>query len=258
MAEQFDRFVEIVRRLRAPGGCPWDRQQTHKSMRSCLLDETYEFFEAVDENDARKMQEELGDILLQVVLHAQIAGEEGLFEMEDVARTIGDKIIRRHPHVFGNSTAATTEEVLRNWEIIKKEEKAGDRTYIIDGIPESLPALFRAEKMQRRAARVGFDWKDIAPVLDKVEEEFGEFRAALASGDQSHAGEELGDILFALVNVARHTGICAEEALRETVKKFARRFRYIEEQYRKSGRRLEDAPIEDMDVLWEESKKVIG
>ncbi|MBD3393242.1 MAG: nucleoside triphosphate pyrophosphohydrolase [Chitinivibrionales bacterium] len=258
MGKQVERFVDIVRRLRAPDGCPWDREQTHASILSCLLDETYEFFEAVDEDDSDKMREELGDLLLQVVLQAQMADEAGRFDIEDVARGISEKIIRRHPHVFGDTEARSSKEVLANWELIKKQEKGDTRKYLVDGIPVNLPALFRAEKMQRRVARVGFDWKDITPVLDKVEEEFGEFRAALAHNNQAHAEEELGDILFALVNVARHKGICAEEALRHTVNKFARRFRYIEEQYQRSGKKLEDASLEDMDALWEESKGSVG
>jgi tetrapyrrole methylase family protein/MazG family protein len=257
MGEQLERFIDIVARLRAPGGCPWDRAQNHKSLLSCLLDEAYEYFEAVDENDSEKMKEELGDILLQIVLHARIAKEDGRFDIEDVARGISEKIIRRHPHVFGSQKVSGEKEVLANWEKIKKHEKGDSRKYLVDGIPKNLPALFRAEKMQRRVARVGFDWKDISPVLDKVEEEFGEFRQALDSGSEAHAREELGDIMFALVNVARHTGICAEEALRQTVEKFSSRFRYIEEQFTKSGKSLEDASLEDMDALWEESKKAL-
>lgn len=257
MNNEIDRFVENIALLRGPNGCPWDREQTHKSLLSCLLDETYEFFEAVDEDDPEKMREELGDILLQVVIHAQIAHESGNFDLADVVSAINEKIIRRHPHVFGDDKASTSAEVLANWELIKKDEKK-DRKYLTDGIPVNLPALFRAEKIQRRVARVGFDWKDIKPVLDKVEEEFGEFRDAMKDNDTEHASEELGDILFALVNVARHRGICAEEALRATINKFARRFRYIEDRYAQNKTKLQDASLEDMDALWEESKKVLG
>ena len=256
MGSEIDRFIGIVAKLRGPGGCPWDREQTNRSILSCLLDETYEFFEAVEENDTAKIREELGDLLLQVVLHAQIAADEGRFTMEEVAREISEKIIRRHPHVFGTTEVSGSTEVLHNWENIKKEEKKAHRKYLVDDIPANLPALFRAEKIQRRVARVGFDWTDMRPVLDKVIEEFNEFREAILSGNQPHAGEELGDILFALVNVARHRKICAEDALRLTTKKFAKRFRHIEDHYNKTGQDIHKATLEEMDALWEESKKL--
>lgn len=257
MGKELDRFIDIVAKLRAPGGCPWDREQTNKSILSCLLDEAYEFFEAVDQNDNHKMTEELGDLLLQVVLHSQIAKDEGRFNLEDVSREIADKLIRRHPHVFGDVTVGSSTEVLHNWERIKKIEKE-DRKYLVDDIPEALPALFKAEKIQRRVAKVGFDWKDITPVLDKVEEEFQEFRQALLKGDQVNAEEELGDILFALVNVGRHNRISAEDALRVTVNKFARRFRYIEDKYTELKKDIHNAPLAEMDAFWEESKKIVG
>jgi tetrapyrrole methylase family protein / MazG family protein len=255
MGKEVDRFIDIIARLRGPNGCPWDREQTHKSLLSCLLDEAYEFYEAVDENDPEMMKEELGDLLLQVVLHAQIAAEEKRFDIEDVAAGISEKLIRRHPHVFGTTKVTSSKEVLRNWEQIKRGEKGKEyRKYLVDGVPTTLPALFRAEKIQRRVARVGFDWQNIGDVLAKVEEEFGEFREAIDSKDQDHAEEELGDILFALVNVARHRKICAEDALRRTTEKFARRFRYIEDRHKKLGKNLEDSTLEEMDKLWEESK----
>ncbi|MBN1129748.1 MAG: nucleoside triphosphate pyrophosphohydrolase, partial [Chitinispirillaceae bacterium] len=192
----------------------------------------------------------------QVVLHAQIAADEGRFTLEDVAQAINEKLIRRHPHVFGSVEVADTSEVLHNWEKIKKEEKKNHRKYLVDDIPQTLPALFRAEKMQRRVARVGFDWTDVQPVLDKVIEEFNEFKEAILSGDQDHAEEELGDIMFALVNVARHHNICAEDALRATTKKFAKRFRYIEDHYEKTGKDIHTATLNEMDKLWEESKRM--
>ncbi|MFP4013573.1 MAG: nucleoside triphosphate pyrophosphohydrolase [Chitinispirillaceae bacterium] len=256
MGQQLERLVDIVARLRAPGGCPWDQEQNHKSILTCILDEAYEFFEAVDENDTYKMKEELGDLLLQIVFHSQMASEENRFNLEDVAKEIGDKLIRRHPHVFGDTEVSSSEEVIHNWEQIKKEEKGKEhRKYMVDDIPEALPALFRAEKMQRRVAKVGFDWKEVKPVLDKVEEEFGEFREAILSGDERHAEEELGDILFALVNVARHYKFSAEDALRLTTHKFARRFRYIEDRFNKLGKDIRKATLEEMDLYWEESKK---
>ena len=254
MSKEIDALIETIHRLRAPGGCPWDREQTHKSILSCLLDETYEFFEAVENADAKGMREELGDLLLQVVLHAEIARETGVFTIDEVAHDINEKLIRRHPHVFGDVEVASSKEVLKNWETIKKGEKE-HRKYLVDDIPDALPALFRAEKMQRRVARVGFDWSDMNPVLDKVEEEFAEFCQAIANNDHDKAEEELGDILFALVNVGRHKNICAEDALRATVKKFARRFRYIEDAFTAQGRDIHKATLQEMDALWEESKK---
>ena len=224
---------------------------------SCLLDESYEFFEAVENNDTAGMREELGDLLLQVVLHAQMAAEAGTFTLDDVAREINEKLVRRHPHVFGDTQVSSTKDVLKNWETIKKGEKK-HRKYLTDDIPDALPALFRAEKMQRRVARVGFDWKDMNPVLDKVEEEFAEFRKAVHDNNQQDAEEELGDIIFALVNVARHKNICAEDALRLTTKKFARRFCYIEDKFVELGKDIHAASLEEMDAYWEESKKVVG
>jgi MazG family protein len=254
MSKEIDALIETIHRLRAPGGCPWDREQTHKSILSCLLDETYEFFEAVENEDVKGMREELGDLLLQVVLHAEMAQETGAFSIDEVARDINEKLIRRHPHVFGDVQVDSSKEVLKNWETIKKGEKK-HRKYLVDDIPDALPALFRAEKMQRRVARVGFDWTDMNPVLDKVEEEFAEFRQAIAHNDHENAEEELGDILFALVNVGRHKNICAEDALRASVKKFARRFRYIEDSFTAQGKDIHKATLQEMDALWEESKK---
>jgi tetrapyrrole methylase family protein/MazG family protein len=220
-----------------------------------LLDEAYEFFEAVDEGDPGKMREELGDLLLQIVLHSQIASEAGDFDIEGVSKDIGDKLIRRHPHVFGDAAVSSSKEVIRNWERIKKSEYGEERRrYMVDDIPEALPALFRAEKTQRRVAQVGFDWSEVTPALDKVEEEFGEFREALASGDAAHAEDEFGDILFALVNVGRHSKISAENALRMATRKFAKRFRYVEDKFRELGKDMKEATLEEMDAYWEESK----
>jgi tetrapyrrole methylase family protein/MazG family protein len=253
MSKEIERLIDIVERLRAPGGCPWDREQTHKSILSCLLEEAYEFFEAVDEKNVAGMREELGDLLLQIMLHAQMEKEVGTFTLEDVAREINEKLIRRHPHVFGEVQVFSSKEVLKNWETIKREEKQ-HRKYIVDGIPEALPARFRAEKMQRRVARVGFDWTEMEPVLDKVEEEFREFRRAMSKQDHVNAEEELGDILFALVNVGRHVDICAEDALRAAVNKFGRRFRFIEDKFAALGKDIKSATLEEMDKYWEESK----
>jgi tetrapyrrole methylase family protein/MazG family protein len=257
MGKELDRLINIVATLRGPNGCLWDKEQTNKSILSCLIDEVYEYFEAVDENNNAKMCEELGDLLLQVVLHAQIAQDESRFTLEDVAREIADKLIRRHPHVFGNTKVKSSKEVIHNWEKIKKDENK-TRKYLVDDIPNALPALFKAEKVQRRVAKVGFDWPEITPVLDKVEEEFKEFRSALLTNDHKNAEEELGDILFALVNVARHKRISAEDALRVTINKFVKRFKYIEDKYKQMNKDIHNATLEEMDKLWEESKKVVG
>ncbi|MBN1601115.1 MAG: nucleoside triphosphate pyrophosphohydrolase [Chitinispirillaceae bacterium] len=259
MSDALNRLVEIVAKLRSPQGCPWDREQNHKSLLSGFLDEMYEFFEAVDENDTYKMKEELGDLLLQVVFHAQLGTESNRFTLDDVANDISEKLIRRHPHVFADTKVSSSREVLHNWEAIKKSEKGKEhRKSLVDDIPAALPALFRAEKVQRRVAKVGFDWKDVRPALDKVEEEFSEFREAVLSGDNEHASEELGDIIFALVNVARHHSISAEDALRFTTRKFERRFRYIESKVEESGKTIYQTSFEEMDRLWEESKNIVG
>lgn len=256
MSKELEKFIATVAKLRAPDGCPWDKEQTHETLRKCLLDETYELLEAIDENSPEKMREELGDVLLQVALHAQIASEENKFSFDDVAKDITDKLIRRHPHVFGDVIVNGSHEVLVNWEKIKKEEKK--RESHVDDIPDALPALFKAEKIQHRVAKVGFDWPNTKPVLDKVEEEFKEFREALEKGDHDNAQEELGDILFALVNVARHHKICAEDALRGTITKFGKRFKFIEQELKKLGKDVRTSSLQEMDKLWEESKSVVG
>lgn len=259
MSSQLQKFTQIIATLRGPNGCPWDKEQSHQSLLPCILEEAYEYFEAVQSGDAHKMKEELGDLLLQVGLQAQIAKDNGEFDIEAVAETISQKLIRRHPHVFGNVEVASSEEVSANWDEIKKTEKAHhDRVSALDGVPRALPALFRAEKIQRRAAKVGFDWDDPGPVFNKVEEEFREFRHEIERNEPEKAEEELGDILFALVNVARHRGIHAETALNRTIDKFSRRFRYVEQSFVNRGRSIEDATLEEMDRYWEESKKITG
>lgn len=259
MSEEINRLIEIVKKLRSPEGCPWDREQTHKSILNCFLDEVYEFFEAVEQSDTEHMKEELGDLFLQIVLHAQIASEDNKFDINDVAKEISDKLIRRHPHVFGTVEVSSSEEVLVNWEKIKKGEKGKEnRKYLVDGIPNALPALFRAEKVQRRVAKVGFDWDDSQAALDKVDEEIHEFREAVLSGNDQHAFEELGDIIFALVNVARHHNISAEDAVRNTTNKFVRRFKFIEDKFKELGMDINNSTLEEMDRYWEESKKVVG
>lgn len=252
----FSGFEEIVARLRAPDGCPWDREQTHQSLRTHLLEETYETIEAMEKNDMTDLQEELGDLLLQIVLNAEIAGEEHAFQMVDIVRGISEKIIRRHPHVFGDADIREVSGVLRNWEKLKEAERKGKNSDapkgLLDGVPKSLPALTQAQEYQDRAARVGFDWDTVEPVIKKVREEFDE---VLTAPDDASRSEELGDLLFAVVNLVRWYKTDAENALRSTNQKFARRFNHIEKGAKRGGKNLTDMSLEEMDVFWEESKK---
>jgi tetrapyrrole methylase family protein/MazG family protein len=247
------RLLQIVARLRGPGGCPWDREQTHRSIRHNLIEECYEVLEALDAGDTAAFKEELGDLLMQVVFHSQMAGERGRFGFDDVAKAIADKLVRRHPHVFGPGRLKTSAEVLRQWEAIKRDEKRASS--IISGIPKHLPALLKADKIQRKVARVGFDWKRVDDVVAKVEEEWCELRAALRSRRRERVEEELGDLLFAVVNLARFQNLHAEQLLDKSVKKFARRFQQIERTLRRSGRRFEDCTLEEMDAIWESAKR---
>ncbi len=246
------RLLRIMARLRGPKGCPWDREQTHQSIRHNLIEECYEALDAMDDNNMTEFRDELGDLLLQVVFHAQMASEAREFDFDTVAKSIADKLVRRHPHVFGKKRADTSVEVLKQWEAIKKEEKNAHS--IVAEIPRSLPALLKADKVQRKVARVGFDWKRVNDVVAKVEEELRELKAALASGDRRQFGEELGDLLFAAVNLARFEGLHAEDLLNRTISKFVARFQQIERAVHKSGRRLEDCTLEELDALWESAK----
>ncbi len=246
-----ESFAETIAVLREPDGCPWDRAQTHLSLRPHLLEEAYEALQALDEEDMDSLEEELGDLLLQIVLHAQIAKEDEEFSLADVVRGINQKIIRRHPHVFGRGQAQTAEEVLNTWELIKSEEHAGRRG-LFDGIPDSLPALSQAEKMQQRAARVGFDWENIAGVRCKIDEELSELDQASGSADQKL---ELGDLLFTVVNLARWLEIDAEDALRVTNRRFRRRFLAVEEKIKQAGSSLENLSSKELNLLWEQVKQ---
>ena len=244
-------FQDVVARLRAPGGCPWDRQQTHQTLRSYLLEETYEVLAALDADDVEALKGELGDLLLQILLHAQIASEDGDFKLTDSVQHIIAKLIRRHPHVFGEVTVESAEEVLRNWEQIKREERGNEFISLLAGIPAALPALSQAAEMQRRAARVGFDWPNVEPVMDKIGEELEELRQA---PDAQNRAMELGDLLFSLVNLARWHDIDAESVLRETNQRFARRFATIERHAAEAGTPLEKMTLAEMDALWERAK----
>lgn len=252
----FESFQEIVAHLRAPDGCPWDREQTHESLRTHLMEEAYETLDAIDSGDFVAIQEELGDLLLQIVLHSQIATEEGEFTMNTVIKGIYDKIVRRHPHVFGEIQLDGVEGVLQNWEKLKEAERKEDgkkEKGLLDGVPLAMPALSQAQEYQDRVARVGFDWPAVEGVLDKVIEEIGEIKSAT---NIEELGEEIGDLFFVLVNLARWNKVDAESALRETNLKFKRRFRYVEQGAKKQGRSLSDMTLEEMDVLWEQAKGI--
>jgi tetrapyrrole methylase family protein/MazG family protein len=249
------RLIEVMRKLRAPGGCPWDREQTLQTLKPCLLEETYELLEAMDGDDLALHVEELGDVLLQVVFQCAIREEEGLFSFDEVAAKLAEKLVRRHPHVFGDVSANTSGEVLRNWEAIKQTEKGKkpDRS-AIDGVPATLPALLKAQRTQAKASRVGFDWKDATGATEKIEEELGELREAVTSGDKAQISEEAGDLLFSVVNYCRFIDVDAENALEGTNKKFSRRFREVERRVRAQGKSLKDCTLAEMDAIWDSVK----
>lgn len=245
--ETMQELLEVMERLLGPGGCPWDREQTHQTLTRYLIEESYEVIEAIQEENIDKLQEELGDVLLQVVFHAALAEKAGTFDFSDVAHTIAHKMISRHPHVFADMDLKTSDDVMAHWEGFKKAE---GKKHLLDGIPAMLPALMRAEKLQEKAARVGFDWPVIDGVLDKVREEIDEL--AEATGDEVE--EELGDLLFALVNLARFKAVDPEKALQAANDKFYRRFRYIEDKINDTGRQLEQSSLQEMDRYWDEAK----
>ncbi len=247
----FERFQETIAHLRAPEGCPWDRKQTHASLRPYLLEETYEVLDALDTGDVAALREELGDLLLQIVLHSQIAIDEGEFRMADVIATINEKIVRRHPHVWGSTEVSDEQDVKVNWDRLKQAEKNHRGKSRLDGVPKSLPALVQSHSYQDRAARVGFDWDSMEPVIAKVREELDE--ALTAEDAESRAGE-IGDLLFAVVNLARWLDVEPESALRGANARFYRRFEYIEQQAAAQGRDLDEMTLADMDALWDDAK----
>jgi len=258
----FEKLVGVMARLRAPGGCPWDREQTHATLRTYLIEEAYEVLEALDGADDVKFAEELGDLLLQVVFHAQMADEEGRFTIVDVIREIYEKMIRRHPHVFGEKRAKDAAEVLRNWEIIKKEEKLAKGAVeeevaesVLDGVPRSLPALLEGYQLTRKAARIGFDWENVGGIFEKLQEETEELRQVLEKRGGKEIEGEVGDILFAAVNLARFLKIDPEIAMKKASGKFSRRFREMERMAREQGTTLAEVPRGRMEELWEKAKK---
>lgn len=252
-AEAFERLVDVMERLRSDDGCPWDREQTLSSLKPFLLEETYEVLEAIDSENVDDHKEELGDLLLQVLFQSKIREEEGSFDIAEVARGITDKLIRRHPHVFAGERLASSEEVVQNWEDIKRNEKK-DRDSILDGVPEALAALLRSQRLQEKAARAGFDWEHTEDVWPKVEEEMEELRQAEASGDAASVEQEVGDLLFSVVNLSRHLGVDAEDALRKSSRRFERRFREVERRLSKRGRSPSEASLQELDELWDEVK----
>jgi len=279
--ERFDALVKIMERLRADGGCPWDREQTRQSLKPFLIEEAYEVVEAIDDGDPKQLLEELGDLLFQVVFHAQVAAERGEFTIGQVLAASADKMVRRHPHVFSDGTASTAGEVLEQWEKLKREERdavAAVPGSALDGVPKELPALLRAQRLQDKASRAGFDWPEISGVIAKVQEELDELNAAIqgsapdepvlsgvegavtSTGSVRSLSEiegvelELGDLLFSLVNMARFLNLSAEDALRKSIGRFSARFRYMEQTIERGGRRLKEASPEEMNSLWEEAK----
>ncbi len=252
--DQFNQVMSIMRRLRAPGGCPWDAEQSHESLKRYLLEESYEVLEAIDSGSDELLKEELGDLLLQPVFHAAIAEERGAFTIEDVLASLSDKLIRRHPHVFGDQVITDSEAQVANWEKIKKAEKGEERRSALSGIPPHLPALMKAQKITEKASRVGFDWEHVDQVMAKVLEELHEFEEAMEQGRQDRMEAELGDLLFAIVNLGRFLALDPEEALRKTIARFQNRFSYIEERLHVNERHLQDASLDEMEALWVEAK----
>ncbi len=255
----FGKLREVIAELRGPNGCPWDKKQTHTSLKKYLLEEAYEVLEAIDENDDDHLAEELGDVLLQVMLHAQIGEDEGMFSVDDVIEAITEKMIRRHPHVFEAGNVDSEDEVIQQWDEIKKQEKqekGQEVDSLLAGVPKSMPALYRAVKLQKKAAKVGFDWLEVAPIWMKVQEEIAEFMVELKQGNMDKANKEFGDIIFAFVNLARYYEIDPELALKYTNEKFYQRFLYIEQTLHERGLTFQEVELDYLDAIWEEAKKI--
>ncbi len=251
--ENVARLLKIVKRLRAPNGCPWDRKQTHRSLRHDLIEECYEVLDALESRKTGEFRDELGDLLLQIAFHAQIAAEKRQFDFDAVAKSIADKLVHRHPHIFGGKKLRNAKAVLRQWEAIKKAERNSHS--ILGELPRSLPALLKADKVQRQVARVGFDWRHARDVLAKIEEELRELKGAMASGNRRHFEEELGDLLFAVVNLARFEGLQAEDLLNRSIRKFIVRFQAVERSVHAQGKQLDQCSLDELDALWESAKR---
>jgi MazG family protein len=256
--QKFAELLEVMARLRGETGCPWDKEQTHASLKPCLLEETYELLDALDDGDPKKLKEELGDVLLQVIFHSQIASEAGRFGAKDVIAQLTEKLIRRHPYVFaGEPLPQDTASVLKQRMRIKAgESKDGEAKSALGNVPKAMPALARAQSISRRAAHLGFEWPNIEQVWEKVEEEIRELKEAAASGDKRRTGEEVGDLLFTLVNIARFLEVESEEVLAQTVDRFTRRFHHIEARLKEANKSFDQSSLEEMDRLWEEAKKL--
>jgi MazG family protein len=250
----FDDLVQLMTTLRGPNGCPWDRKQTLPDLKPYVIEEAYEVVDAIDQDDRRALAEELGDLLLQAVFIAELTREEGTFDIYDAITAIHDKLVRRHPHVFGDVEAGDAETVLVNWEKLKQDERKAENKSILSGVPQSMPALLKASRLTEKAARVGFDWRRTDDVFDKLDEEMAELREAVASGDEQHVHEEIGDLLFTIANIARKVNVNPEEALQSTNRKFMRRFGSMESQVRERGQNLDQLQLEEMDRLWDEAK----
>jgi tetrapyrrole methylase family protein/MazG family protein len=253
----FQEFVALIARLRGPDGCPWDREQTFASLKRFMIEEAYEAVEAVDSGSRERLCDELGDVLIQVVLNAQLAAEEGSFTIDDVLANVTDKLIRRHPHVFGAVQVADSAEVLRNWEQIKREERP-ERTSVLDGVPRDLPALMKAMEVSKRVVRVGFEWPSLDDVFAKLHEEIEELQAAIPTKDREAIAGEIGDLLFTMVNVARFLKVDPEDALRTMVARFSDRFRLLEELAARGDKPLTEMTIGELDKLWEAAKRTTG
>ena len=256
--QKFTELLNVMAQLRSEAGCPWDKSQTHLSLKPCLLEETYELLDALDDGDAKKVKEELGDVLLQVIFHAQIAKEENRFTIEDVIALLTDKLVRRHPYVFaGEPLPEDPAAALKQRAQLKANEKHdGEIKSALGNVPKAMPALARAQAISRRAASLGFEWPNIEPVWAKVDEEMRELKEAVASGDKIHTGEELGDLLFTMVNIARFLDVESEEVLAQTVDRFTRRFHHIEAELRQANKDFDQSSIEEMDRYWDEAKKL--
>ncbi len=251
----FDELVALMRRLRAPGGCPWDREQTMKDLRAYVIEESYEVVDAINAEDMIGLREELGDFLLQAVFLAEIAEEEGAFDIYDTIGAIHDKLVSRHPHVFGDVIARTPDEVLANWEKLKSEERKDKDEGILSGVPVSLPALLKAMRLTEKAANVGFDWEKTEDIFEKIDEEIDELKTAIRSDDRNEIEHEVGDLLFTVCNIARRLGVQPEEALQATNRRFTERFEYIERTLRERGTTFDESSLEEMDSLWNAAKK---